>query len=179
MIKTIEAIESLIGQLDQPYPAIITSVSEELINLAPDSVFPLIEAYNNSLDHVFQAKLISILAKIGDDQALDLLVEIVGVEVANHCQGNVRRVAARGLGKMVTPQTSEFKRFKAVDKLTWALLNTEDWGLRYAAALSLKEIATKHPFEPITTEINKILAEAITKELDQVVQTRIKLLLMK
>jgi phycoerythrocyanin alpha-cysteine-84 phycoviolobilin lyase/isomerase subunit PecF len=177
MIKTSEAIESLIGQLAQHYPAIITSVSEELINLAPDSVVPLLEAYNNCLDQAFQAKLISILAKIGDDQALDLLVEIVGVDVANHCQGNVRRVAARGLGKMVTSQTSEFKRFKAVNKLIWALLNTEDWGLRYASALSLKEIATKHSFDPIATEIKNSLEEAIAKESDQVVQTRIKLLL--
>jgi bilin biosynthesis PecF protein len=176
MIKTKEAIESLIEQLEQSNPAIITSVSQELISLAPHTVPPLIKAYNQCLDQGVQAKLISILAKIGDDHALDLLVEIVGVDVANHCQGNVRRVAARGLGKMVTTKTAELQRLKAVNKLLWALLNTEDWGLRYAAALSLKEIATKHPFASITTEINKSLERAIAQESDQVVQTRIKLL---
>lgn len=176
MIKTSDAIESLIEQLSQPDSAIITSVSEELINLASYSVAPLIEAYHKCVDQGFQAKLISILAKIGDDQALDLLVEIVGVHIANHCQGNVRRVAARGLGKMVTPKTTEFKRLKAVNKLIWALLNTEDWGLRYAAALSLKEIATKHPFAPIANDINRSLEDAIAQESDPVVQTRIKLL---
>ncbi len=173
MIKSNEAIESLIKQLEQSNSS---SVSQELINLAPHSIPPLIKAYNQCLDQGVQAKLISILAKIGDDHALDLLVEIVGVDVANHCQGNVRRVAARGLGKMVTPKTSEPQRLKAIHKLIWALLNTEDWGLRYAAALSLKEIAVKHPFASITTEIHKSLEGAIAQESDQVVQTRIKLL---
>jgi bilin biosynthesis PecF protein len=176
-MKTNEAIQRLIEQLNQDYLASGSSIKEKLINLAPDSVFPLINAYHNCIDQTVQAQIISILAEVGDDQSLNLLVEIVGVDVANHCQGNVRRVAARGLGKMVTPQTTPEQRSIAVNKLIWALLNTEDWGLRYAAALSLKEIGTKHPLDPISTKINDTLEEGMSKESDQVVKTRIKFLL--
>ena len=129
----------------------------------------LIAYYHTCIDQNEQARIISILAELGDDLAIDLLVDVVGVEVANHCQGNVRRVAARGLEKMVISTTDSEKRQKAIDKLSWALLNAEDWALRYAAAVSLGAIAT--------VEINTILYQAMTQESDRVVKERIQMIL--
>ena len=129
----------------------------------------LIADYHTCIDQNEQARIISILAELGDDLAIDLLVDVVGVEVANHCQGNVRRVAARGLEKMVISTTDSEKRQKAIDKLSWALLNAEDWALRSAAAVSLGAIAT--------VEINTILYQAMTQESDRVVKERIQMIL--
>ncbi len=149
-----------------------------MISLQPDitldqlaflSVESLIEAYHSCPNQNIQAGIISILAELGDDRALDLLVEVVGVEVANHCQGNVRRVAARGLEQMVITTTDPEKSQRAIYKLSWALLNAEDWALRYAAAVSLGGIAT--------VEINTILDQAMMQESDRVVKERIRIIL--
>jgi bilin biosynthesis PecF protein len=140
-----------------------------LEQIAFPKVESLIADYQTCIDQNEQARIISILAELGDDLAIDLLVDVVGVEVANHCQGNVRRVAARGLEKMVISTTNSEKRQKAIDKLSWALLNAEDWALRYAAAVSLGAVAT--------VEINTILYQAMTQESDRVVKERIQMIL--
>lgn len=163
--RTSEAIAPLIQILHHHNPKVSAAVVEALVQLAPDTVEPLITAFQFSKDHGVQASIVQALARIGDARALDLLIEVVGVEVANHCQGNVRRVAARGLGKIGRvgdPKT----RQRAVEKLTWALLNAADWALRYAAVVSLQEIATAEAFAA--------LQQALTQELDNVVQLRIK-----
>jgi phycoerythrocyanin alpha-cysteine-84 phycoviolobilin lyase/isomerase subunit PecF len=144
----------------------ITYLKLSIMNTKVES---LIADYHTCIDQNEQARIISILAELGDDLAIDLLVDVVGVEVANHCQGNVRRVAARGLEKMVISTTDSEKRQKAIDKLSWALLNAEDWALRYAAAVSLGAIAT--------VEINTILYQAMTQESDRVVKERIQMIL--
>ena len=163
--RTSAAIAPLIQMLHHHHPAVSAAAVEALVKLAPDTVEPLIKAFQFSKDHGLQASIVQALAQIGDARALDLLIEVVGVEVANHCQGNVRRVAARGLGKIgriSDPQT----RHRAVEKLTWALFNAADWALRYAAVVSLQEIAT--------AEAIAALQQAFTQELDKVVQLRIK-----
>lgn len=94
-----------------------------------------------------------------------MLEEVIGVSVANHYQGNVRRIAARGLGKIGSTASDIQTIHRAVDKLSWALLSPEDWALRYAAAVSLAEIGTP--------EAIAILQQALAQELDRVVQARI------
>jgi phycoerythrocyanin alpha-cysteine-84 phycoviolobilin lyase/isomerase subunit PecF len=174
--QMIQAIPILIELLQHHHQGIVNSSADTLIKLAPESVTPLIKEYNQCIDQNVQAQIVRILANIGDDRALDLLVEVVGVEIANHCQGNVRRVAARGLGKMVTSQTEDTQITKAVEKLIWALLNTEDWALRYSCALSLKEIADRQISSDYTNKINKILVTSLSQESDPVVKERINLL---
>ncbi|MGK7953888.1 MAG: HEAT repeat domain-containing protein [Crocosphaera sp.] len=170
-------ISKLIESLKNDYPGMVTTTAETLIQLAPESIEPLIKAYDQCVDQTVQAQIVRILANIGSDRALDLLVEVVGVEIANHCQGNVRRVAARGLGKMVTRQTEITQMTKAVEKLIWGLLNTEDWALRYACALSLKEIADRNISEQISSKIKDVLTVALSQEPDPVVQLRMNLLI--
>jgi phycoerythrocyanin alpha-cysteine-84 phycoviolobilin lyase/isomerase subunit PecF len=159
------AIAPLIQMLHHHNPAVSAAAVAGLVQLAPDSVEPLITAFQACQDHGVQAYIVQALAQIGDARGLDILIEVVGTEVANHCQGNVRRVAARGLGKIGKINHSN-TRNKAVEKLTWALLKPQDWALRYAAVVSLEEIATE---VTIAT-----LQEALSQEIDQVVNLRIQ-----
>jgi bilin biosynthesis PecF protein len=163
-------IQALIQLLDHRCAEIVTLIAKALEQLAPDSVESLIAAFDDSIDHGMQAQIVQILANSGDDRALPLLVNMVGVEIANHCQGNVRRIAARGLGKILRSHPQECNHpSPAIDKLIWALLHTEDWALRYAAAVSLGEIATD--------EAINALRQAFEQESDRVVQQRIDLIL--
>ncbi|MEC4814100.1 MAG: HEAT repeat domain-containing protein [Scytonema sp. PMC 1069.18] len=160
------AIVALIQALNCHYPSARTVAVEALVKLAPATVEPLICAYRNSTDQGLQAHIIQALAQIGDPRATNLLAEVVGTEVANHCQGNVRRIAARGLGQISSTHTSNRGIVQcAVEKLTWALLTPEDWGLRYAAAVSLQEIATPEAYS--------VLQVAHNQESDKVVRSRI------
>ncbi|PPS43217.1 HEAT repeat domain-containing protein [Chroococcidiopsis sp. TS-821] len=157
-LKTEAAIPLLIDALAHHHPAV-----------AAAAVSSLITAYQATQDQAVQAQIIRILAQIGDPKAVNLLAEVVGVAVANHCQGNVRRVAARGLGRIASVASNAQIVGCVVDKLTWALKNPEDWALRYAAVVSLQEIASDSAVS--------ILQEALTQEQDRVVQTRIKIAL--
>ncbi len=163
--RTSEAIAPLIQTLHHHNPIVLAATVEALVQLAPNTVEPLITAFQASKDHGIQAFIVQALARISDTRALDLLIEVVGVEVANHCQGNVRRVAARGLGK-IGRMSDSLTRHRAVEKLTWALFNAADWALRYAAVVSLQEIATAEAFAA--------LQQALTQEPDNVIQLRIK-----
>ncbi len=158
-------INPLIEVLSHHHPSVPAAAVEALVQLAPTSVEPLITAFRTSFDQGVQAHIIQALARIGDARALDLLVEVVGVSVANHCQGNVRRVAARGLGRIGRNGNSS-ELAACLAKLSWALLHTEDWALRYAAAVSLAEIGT--------SEAQAALQQALSPESDVVVQARIQ-----
>ncbi|HIK09013.1 MAG TPA: HEAT repeat domain-containing protein [Oscillatoriaceae cyanobacterium M33_DOE_052] len=157
-------IQPLIEVLSHHHPSVPAAAVEALVQLESAAVEPLIAAFRTSGDQGVQAYIIQALARIGDARALDLLVEVVGVSVANHCQGNVRRVAARGLGRIGCNSPENVAA--CVAKLSWALLSAEDWALRYAAAVSLAEIGT--------AEAQAALQQALSPESDVVVQARIQ-----
>ncbi len=158
------AISALIKAFSHHHSLVSTTAVEALVKLAPATVEPLISAFRTSCDQGLQAHIIQALARIGDPRATDLLGEVVGTEVANHCQGNVRRIAARGLGKIgSTADDPEIIR-RTLEKLIWALLTPEDWGLRYAAVVSLQEIATPEAYTALQAALNQ--------ETDQVVRSR-------
>jgi phycoerythrocyanin alpha-cysteine-84 phycoviolobilin lyase/isomerase subunit PecF len=158
------AINALIQVLSHHHPTVCAASVKVLVQLAPATVKPLITVFNAVHDQGLQAYIIQALAQIGDPEALDLLAEVVGTAVANHCQGNVRRIAARGLG-LIGHNSGDTTIIQRVEeKLIWALFTPEDWGLRYAAAVSLAQMAT--PASCVA------LKQAIVQEADQVVRTR-------
>lgn len=163
----IDAINLIITALSHHHPMVKNAAVEALVKLGNSTVKPLIAAYEASRDQGLQAHIIQALAQIGSPEALDLLAQVVGTTVANHCQGNVRRIAARGLGKIANNSHDAEAIRQIQEKLIWALLTPEDWGLRYAAAVSLQEIATP--------EAKTALQNAIAKETDIVVRSRIAL----
>lgn len=160
-----DVITALIGVLSHHHPAVPAAAVDGLVELASASVNPLIAAFEASGDQAVQAHIIQALARIGDPKALSLLDEVIGTSVANHCQGNVRRVAARGLGRIGSLAKDTAIISQAIDKLTWALLTPEDWALRYAAIASLQDIAQPEVMPP--------LQQALTQESDRVVQARL------
>jgi HEAT repeat protein len=160
------AAEGLLQTLHHHHLGVVAAAVEGLVQLGTNAVEPLLNKFKTCRDHGIQAYIVQALARIEDARALDLLIEMVGVEVANHCQGNVRRVAARGLGKIGKTANNESIIQRCVEKLTWALFNAEDWGLRYAAVVSLQEIGT--------AKAVAILQQALSGEAELVVQERIR-----
>jgi bilin biosynthesis PecF protein len=146
-------------------PHVSAAAVQMLVDSAPVNVKPLINAFYDSIDQSIQAYIIQALALIGNPEAVDLFTEVVGTEVANHCQGNVRRIAARGLGRIGKASSNPELIHRITQTLIWTLFNPQDWGLRYAAAVSLQEIATP--------EANTALHQALKQEADKVVQSRI------
>ncbi|MBW4568095.1 MAG: HEAT repeat domain-containing protein [Tolypothrix carrinoi HA7290-LM1] len=164
-IKEQSVAAALISALSHHHPSVGAAAVKLLVQLAPASVKPLIAAFHTSSDQGLQAHIIQALAQIGDPEAIEVLAELIGTSVANHCQGNVRRIAARGLGRIAQNSNNPENIRCTLDKLTWALSSPEDWGLRYAAVVSLAEIATP--------EALVALQHALTQETDKVVLHRI------
>ena len=163
--EDISVIHTFIESLKHHNRGVSSAAVERLIEFAPATVEPLIDAFHNSTDQSIQAYIIQALAQIGNSEAIDLLAEVIGTEVANHCQGNVRRIAARGLGNIGSTSNNPEIINRVLEKLIWALLNPQDWGLRYAAAVSLQQIATP--------AANIALQQALNRENDKVVRSRI------
>ncbi|MGI8503717.1 MAG: HEAT repeat domain-containing protein [Hassallia sp.] len=164
-IKEQSVIKALISALSHHHPSVAAAAVELLVQLAPASVTPLIAAFDASSDQGLQAHIVQALAQIGDPEAIEVLAEVIGTSVANHCQGNVRRIAARGLGQVAQNSNNPENIRHILDKLTWALSSPEDWGLRYAAVVSLAEIAIP--------EALVALQQALAQETDKVVLHRI------
>ncbi|MBD2495925.1 HEAT repeat domain-containing protein [Nostoc sp. FACHB-280] len=163
----IDSINAVITALTHHHPMVRNAAVEALVKLGNATVKPLIATYETSRDQGLQAYIIQALAQIGSDEAMDLLAEVLGTTVANHCQGNVRRIAARGLGKIAINSQDAEVIGCVQEKLIWALVSPEDWGLRYAAAVSLQELATP--------KAKAALQTAIAQETDPVVRSRVAL----
>ena len=115
--------------------------------------------------------LIKTMASTGCPEFSSVLMEAIGLEIANHCQGNIRRVAACGLGRIGSEMLEPFIRSQIVNKLTWTIVHPEDWGLRYSAATALEQIANH--------DARISLADAYKIENDFLVKERIRLALLK
>ncbi|NEO98145.1 MAG: HEAT repeat domain-containing protein [Symploca sp. SIO2E9] len=159
-------ISALISALKSPYPNVKAAAIKGLVELAPASVDFIIQIFDTDEDQDLRAGLTQALIYIGDPRTLSLLEKVIGFEIANHCQGKIRRVAARGLGKIGRQAGEPEVILRAIEKLKWALFQPDDWALRYSAAVSLEEIANN---DAILT-----LATASESESDLVVQTRIE-----
>ena len=115
--------------------------------------------------------LIKTMASKGSPEFASVLMEAIGLEIANHCQGNIRRVAACGLGRIGSEMLEPFIRSQIVNKLTWTIVHPEDWGLRYSAATALEQIANH--------DARMALGDAYEIENDFLVKERIGLALLK
>ncbi|WP_235006647.1 HEAT repeat domain-containing protein [Calothrix rhizosoleniae] len=159
-------ISALIEALKSPYPNVKAAAIKGLVQLAPVSVDTIIQIFETDEDGDLRAGLIQVLIQIGDSRTLSLLEKVIGFEVGDHCQGKIRRVAARGLGK-IGRQTGDAEIIlQAIATLKGVLSQPDDWALRYSAAASLEEIGN--------SDAISVLQAASERESDLVVQTRIK-----
>lgn len=127
----------------------------------------LLDLYFSESDQDIKMGLIKAMSAAADSRFLPALIDAVGVDIGNHCQGNIRRVAARGLGRIGRSELNTSKiQASIIEKLEWTLQNPDDWGLRYSAVLALEDLQTK----PAKT----ILMQARQGETDFVVRTRMQ-----
>ncbi len=129
----------------------------------------LADIYFKESDQDVKIGLIKAITLSGRTTSLPALLDAIGVEIGNHCQGNIRRIAATGLGKIGHNElaSSNSHTLQLIfSKLNWTIKHPDDWGLRYAACLSLEEIGD--------SQAEKLLKQADGDEADTAVSMRIK-----
>ena len=159
ILELIEAVKS-------PYPNVKAAAIQGLVELAPLSADVIIEVFDTDEDQDLRAGLTQALMYIGDLRTVSLLEKVIGFDISDHCQGKIRRVAARGLGKIGRQTKNQEVIAQVIEKLKWALLEPTDWALRYSAVVSLEEIGNSDGI--------LALQAASESESDFIVQTRIE-----
>ena len=130
----------------------------------------LSDLYFRESDQDIKMGLIKAIALKKDSQSMTALIDAVGVEIGNHCQGNIRRVAACALGSAALKLHQGEQNIQTIlDKLAWALVEPDDWGLRYSSCLALEEINEDRAI--------KILSQAYLLEPDSIVSLRMQIAL--
>ena len=124
--------------------------------------------YFSESDQDIKVGLIKAMASTENPRFFTALLDAVGVEIGNHCQGNIRRIATCALGRMISQNHINKEAAQSIiEKLAWAITKPDDWGLRYSASLALEEISTNQSTE--------LLTMASRLESDAVVLMRINL----
>ena len=130
----------------------------------------LSDLYFSETDQDIKMGLIKAITLKKDSQSAAALIDAVGVEIGNHCQGNIRRVAACALGSAALKLHQGERNIQTIlDKLAWALVEPDDWGLRYSSCLALEEINEDRAI--------KILSQACLLEPDSIVSLRMRIAL--
>ncbi len=128
--------------------------------------------YFSESDQDIKMGLVKAMAKIKDSDYAPALIDAVGVEIGNHCQGNIRRVAACALGDIDWVQQADCQSLTiTMNKLSWTLQYPEDWGLRYSACIALEGIGNSNA--------KVLLLKSRAKEGDLVILKRINIALSK
>ena len=145
---------------------------KQLIRGADHFKINLLELYFSESDQDITMGLIKAMAELKNPQYVNALIDAIGVEIGNHCQGNIRRVAACALGEINWNTGLSSHSLEAVfNKLKWTLLLPEDWGLRYSACLALERIGSANSVE--------LLIKAKAKETDPVLSLRLENAILK
>ena len=132
----------------------------------------LIKLYFSESDQDVKMGLIKAMSARKNIDYIPAFFDAIGVEIGNHCQGNIRRVAACALGIIDWQNHTNTAAFdQTMEKLSWTLHHPEDWGLRYSACLSFNRIGT--------SAAAVILLNARRKESDPVVSKRIEMALFE
>ena len=132
----------------------------------------LLKLYFSESDQDIKMGLIKAMAGLKNPHYADAFIDAIGVEIGNHCQGNIRRVAACALGDINwDTKASSHLLCSIINKLEWTLHSPEDWGLRYSACLALEEIGNASSIE--------LLIDAKAKETDPVLSMRLEQALLK
>ena len=142
----------------------------QLIKNAKYADEDLLNSYFDELDQDIKMGVIKAMSELKNAAYVPAFVDAIGAEIGNHCQGNIRRVAACALGDINWSHQFESRAFSiSMEKLGWTLQYPDDWGLRYSACIALEGIGN--------SKAQSLLVESKTKEVDQVVSARIDIAL--
>ena len=113
-----------------------------------DCCMELCASCMESEDQDIRAAIVQLLYFMRCTQAVTVLQHVIGLEIANHCQGKLRRVALLALGKLYHDFEAGSEIRKSIQStLHWALAEPEDWGLRYSAVMAYEEMALIKPID--------------------------------
>ena len=113
-----------------------------------DCCMELCASCMESEDQDIRAAIVQLLYFMRCPQAVTVLQQVIGLEIANHCQGKLRRVALLALGKLYHDfEEGSEARTSIQSTLHWALTEPEDWGLRYSAVMAYEEMALIKPID--------------------------------
>ena len=145
---------------------------KKLIHGAEIFKLNLLDLYFSESDQDITMGLIKAMSGLKNPHYADAFIDAIGVEIGNHCQGNIRRIAACALGDINwDTQDSSHSLCSIINKLEWTLHSPDDWGLRYSACLALEAIGDANSIE--------LLIKAKAKETDPVLSMRLEQALLK
>ena len=145
---------------------------QQLIESAKSVKANLSGLYFSEPDQDIRMGLIKAMSELKDIAYVPALVDAIGVEIGNHCQGNIRRVAACALGEIDWSQHFNCQSFSdVIDKLNWTLQYPDDWGLRYSACIALEGISN--------SKAKALLLQTKSRESDPVISNRIDIALSR
>ena len=141
-----------------------------LVRIFENNHKELSKLYFSESDQDIKMGIIKAMSELKNPSYLPAFVDAIGVEIGNHCQGNIRRVAANALGEIGSIQReAEESLSLIIEKLNWTLNQPDDWGLRYSACLALEKMSS--------IKAKNLLISAKDSEPDPVVASRISMAL--
>ena len=158
-------------KLIQQNPADHEQLIETLQEDEPADCTQICAACLESHDQDIRAAIVQLLYYMKCTQAAAALQQVIGLEIANHCQGKIRRVALLALGKLYHEfDEGQDTRSSIQSTLHWALTEPDDWGLRYSAVMAYEVIACAKPVDfELFSDSNK------SRQTDPIIDIRISI----
>lgn len=140
-----DQIDEILSMLTHSNPLDKCRAIQLLVAVGVSDVNIIIDALETSDDQDIRAGLVQVIYELKDPQSITALQQVIGLEVANHCQGKLRRVATLTLGNIYSKANLEEDKVSIINTLNWTLNEPDDWGLRYSAVMAWEEILSEHP----------------------------------
>ncbi len=120
-------------------------IAELKTSRAPDSKL-LTKVCLETPDQDIRAAIVQFIYVLACPQVVPIQQSVIGLEVANHCQGKLRRVAILALGRIYSSAELSTESKRSIQQtLEWAYTTPDDWGLRYAAVMAYETMGMKGP----------------------------------
>lgn len=165
-----EAIPTLIETLSFNNPGAAVAAVEGLILLETAAVKPLMELLDQN-NYTARSWAVRALAGIGDPRGFYTLLDAATTDFAL----SVRRAAARGLGliqwRWFPDALREIAQQQALEALTHAAQQDEEWVVRYAAIVGLQALALSLE-DTLRSQIEQTLADIRQVDTIPTVQAR-------
>ena len=164
-LESVELLKS--SSIEDRFRGIEMLVNSSSINIS--FIKEMYSSVNSAFsDQDVRAGLIQAMALLVRVETIPELIDTIGLEVSNHCQGKIRRVATRALGTLGRNVQDEAVLHQILEKLVWTLRYPDDWALRYSAAVALEDIGLVN-----IVQVSRLVETAILQEKDLTVLTRL------
>jgi HEAT repeat protein len=140
-LPTHTTIKDLILKIKNNDWKVRTEAADELVKIGKECISELIKVLQETTDIALAGKIIHTLGRIGDSQAVDILIGFL-----NHPNAYLRGNAAEALGKIGD--------IHAEEKLI-AILSDPDIGVRVKTIQALGKLKSSKALQPLMSRLNK------------------------